>query len=237
MSILKRILTWGKSETNAMIDKIEDPVKMTEQGIIDLKKDLENSLKSLAEVKAEAIRARRESDEKKQLASDYEKKAMLLLTKAQKGELKSEDADRLAGEALGKKEGFMKEALTLSQQQNNYEQMVSKLEEDIKKLKQQIDSWSTELTTLKARAKIANASKKLNQQLSQIDSSSTITMLEKMKNRVAEQEALAESYAHLATNHTSVDDEINRALQGEGRPAESDALKELKSKMGIAPKN
>ena len=34
------------------MDKLEDPIKMTEQGIRDMKKDLESSLKALAEVKA-----------------------------------------------------------------------------------------------------------------------------------------------------------------------------------------
>ena len=63
MSLFKRIFTLGKAESNAVIDKLEDPIKMTEQGIRDMKSDLEKSLKALAEVKAMAIRAKNEIKE------------------------------------------------------------------------------------------------------------------------------------------------------------------------------
>ena len=42
-----RLLGMAKSEGHALIDKIEDPVKMTEQGLRDLRKDLELSMRSL----------------------------------------------------------------------------------------------------------------------------------------------------------------------------------------------
>ena len=57
MSVFKRIFKVTQSETHALVDKIEDPIKMTEQGIRDLKKDLQQAMTSLAEVKATAIRS------------------------------------------------------------------------------------------------------------------------------------------------------------------------------------
>jgi phage shock protein A len=36
----------GTAEAHSAIDKLEDPIKMTEQGIRDLKKDLDESLKA-----------------------------------------------------------------------------------------------------------------------------------------------------------------------------------------------
>ena len=79
MSLFKRIFKFGQSEANAAMDKLEDPIKMTEQGLRDLRKDLENAMKGLAEAKSVTIRMRRDSDSKKQIATDYEKKAILLL--------------------------------------------------------------------------------------------------------------------------------------------------------------
>ena len=52
---------------------------MTKQGIRDLKKDLDDSLKSLAEVKATAIRSKREANNHKETSEDYKKKAKALL--------------------------------------------------------------------------------------------------------------------------------------------------------------
>ena len=157
MGLFTRLFRWGKSEAHSVVDKLEDPVKMTEQGLRDLRKDLNESLKGLAEVKALAIRSKREADEKKQIATDYEKKAMLLLTKAKNGELETSEADRLASEALSKKEQITSQALTIVKTYNNHEAMIQKLEANVKNLRSQIGSWETELETLKARGNLANS--------------------------------------------------------------------------------
>ena len=224
----------GKSEAHSVLDKFEDPIKMTEQGIRDLRKDLQSSIQSLAEVKALGIRAKRESKEKKQIASDYEKKAMLLLQKGQQGSMDAAEADRLASQALTKKEESMTRALSVSKDLKQNEQMVANLESKIQQLKTQISKWENELNSLKARAKVSSATKKINKQLASVDSSSTVSMLEKMQDRVAEDEALAQSYGELAASETTIDDEIDAAIgSGQASPETSDSLAKLKDKMGI----
>jgi phage shock protein A len=103
MSLFNRIFKLGQSHAHSAIDKMEDPIKMTEQGIRDLKKDLQGAMQSLAEVKGVTMRTRKESENNKKLAADYERKAMLLLQKMQNGELDASEAERLATEALSKK--------------------------------------------------------------------------------------------------------------------------------------
>ena len=87
--------------------------------------------------------------------------------------------------------------------------------------------------TLRARAKTAAATKKINQQLSQIDSSSTIALLERMKHKVEEDEALAQAYGEVANVDASVDAEIDRALADSQTTSPQDRLAELKAKMGL----
>jgi phage shock protein A len=58
-------------------------------------------------------------------------------------------------------------------------------------------------------------------------------MLEKMKAKVEEDESLAIAYGEMASADKSIDDEINAALKGETKPSSSQALLELKQKMGI----
>ena len=82
MNVFKRLFRVGEAEMHSAVDKLEDPIKMTEQGIRDLKKDLDSSLKALAEVKAMAIRAKNDYQTNKSKAQDYENKAMMLLKKA-----------------------------------------------------------------------------------------------------------------------------------------------------------
>ena len=87
ISFLKRLFGIGQAEVNSAIESLENPIKMTEQGIRDMKKDLDKSMESLAQVKSMAIRARKEVARETEKSADYERKAMLLLKRAQGGEM------------------------------------------------------------------------------------------------------------------------------------------------------
>lgn len=233
MSIFNRIFRVTQAETHAMIDKIENPIKMTEQGIRDLKKDLQQAMTSLAEVKGMAIRTRRDSDGKKKLAADYERKAMMLLQKMQNGDMDQADADRLAGEALNQKEQYSTEAVRQAQEAERHEQMASQLQTSVNKIKSAVSTYENDLVTLRARAKTASATKKINKQIARVDSSGTIAMLEKMRSKVEEDESLAAAYGEMASVDKSVDDEINAALASGSTSTASQSLLEMKKKMGI----
>ena len=104
MNIFRRLFKIGQAEANSAVDKLEDPIKMTEQGIRDLKNDLSSALQAMAEVKALAIRSKNDAEKEADRAADYEKKAVLLLKKAESGEITMEEADRLASECLVSKD-------------------------------------------------------------------------------------------------------------------------------------
>ena len=234
MNVFKRLFKMGEAEAHSAIDKLENPIKLTEQGIRDLKKDLDKALQALAEVKAMAIRSRNDLKTAKNKASDYENKAMLLLKKAQAGNMDVADAERLASEALVKKEEQIEHAARAQEEVNRFDANISQLDQNVKKIRSTISKYENELKTLKARVKVSTATKKLNKQMAQIDSSSTVTMLERMKEKVAQDEALAESYGEIANESKSVDDEIDQALEGgENQAKAADGLAALKAKMGM----
>ncbi len=225
MSIFNRLFKIGQAEAHAVVDKLEDPIKLTEQGIRDLKKDLDKSLQALAEVKAMYIRSKKEYSEKQNIAANYEQKAILLLQKAEKGELAVEEADRLATEALTRKEEATKAVQVAQDEITRFDQNIAKLDSNVKKLKSMITKYENELKTLKARAKVSKATAKINKQLSGVDSSSTVSMLEKMKEKVEAQEALSEAYGEISLESSSTDDEIDAALEGNSGSNALDALK------------
>jgi phage shock protein A len=106
------------------------------------------------------------------------------------------------------------------------------LQVNVNDLKSKISSYENDLITLKARTKTANATRKINQHLANVDSKGTVAMLERMKEKVEEQEALAEAYGEMGDATASVDDEINKAL-AESKGAEvDDSLAQLKARMG-----
>nr|WP_319398059.1 PspA/IM30 family protein [uncultured Carboxylicivirga sp.] len=236
MNVFSRLFRIGTAEAHSAIDKLEDPIKMTEQGIRDLKKNLDDSLKAFAEVKALAIRSKNDLETNRNRAKDYENKAILLLNKAENGEISADEADRLATEALTKKEECAAFAADKQKEVDKFDQNIAQLDANIKKLRSQISTYENELRTLKARVKVSSATKNINKQMAQIDSGSTISMLEKMKEKVNQEEALAEAYGDIAGESKSLDDEIDTALGGANKAEASESLAQLKAKLAANKK-
>lgn len=234
MNIFRRLFRIGKAEAHSALDKLEDPIKMTEQGIRDLKGNLDESIKALAEVKAMAIRSRNDHETYTEKAKSYERKAMLLLKQAQDGKIDATEADRLATEALLRKEENTKMAAQALADKEKFDSSVGKLDGNIKDLRSKIAHYENELKTLKARVKVASATKNINKQMSNIDSGGTVSMLERMKDKVAEEEALAESYGDIANESRSLDQEIEDAIGDESRVVANDELAKLKAKLGMS---
>lgn len=232
MNFFRRIFKIGEAEANSAIDKMEDPIKMTEQGIRDMKTDLEKSLEALAQVKALAIRAKNDIEEFTAKSEDYQQKAMLILKKAQKGDLDYTEGDRLAKEALIKKEEAQQQKKRCKEESDKLNTSVAQLETNVQEIKQNISKWENELKTLKARVKVSAATKNVNKQMAEIDSSSTVSMLERMKDKVTQEEALAEAYGEIANTSKSIDEELDKAIDVTQENAEDDLAK-LKKQLGI----
>jgi phage shock protein A len=194
MGFWKKLVDSCRAFFGYKIEQQEDPVKLTEQSIRELKVDLSESLKSLAEAKAGFIKAKREVEQQQKLAEQCEYKATALLEKAKNGQLDSQTADKFALMELGKKED-------------------------------QIYTWETELNTLKARTKISQATKHLHERLSRFDTNSTANLLENIKEKAIEQEALAESMAYLSSGKTTWEMEVDKIL-GMDKPANNPQLNE-----------
>ncbi|MDR2917969.1 MAG: PspA/IM30 family protein [Tannerella sp.] len=233
MNIFKRLLRIGQAEIHSAVDKMEDPIHMTEQGIREMREDLDKALQASAQIRAMAIRTRNEKTKKETEAQDYENKAVILLTKAQRGELDMSRAEILAKEALTLKDNLLIEVKTLGEQLVTHEKASDDIQKNVDILRFNITKWENELKTLKSRIKVSRATKEVNKQMAQIDSNSTISMLERMKEKVEEEEALAQAYGDLAKNTKSVDDEIGKAIGDEAGKVNQE-LDEIKKRLGIS---
>ena len=233
-SIFRRMFRVAESNAHAALDHLEDPIKMTEQGIRDLKKNLQAAMVSLAQVKSLAIRLQQEAGDHKKRAADYERKAMLLLKRVEAGEMEAGEAERLATAALEKKEDAIREAARVDGDHQTQQRMADQLQAKVADVKRQINKYQNELVTLRARARTASSMRKINQQLAGADASGTIAMLEKMKAKVQEEESLAEAYDELVDVGGTIDNDIDKALAAPSSSSGADALAELRKKMGMA---
>ncbi len=232
-SIFRRIFKIGQSEAHSVIDQLEDPIKMSEQGIRDLKKNLQEAMIGLAQVKSVALRLKKDSDDQKRIAGEYERKAMLLLQKMQNGELDGAQAESLATQALARQEDAAQRGASLETDHQAQQKAADGLQSKVEHLRRDISRYENELITLRARARTAASMKKVNKQLAGVDSSSTIALLEKMKNKVDEDESLAAAYGELHQVEGSLDADLDRALAAPSASQGSDSLAALKAKMGI----
>ena len=121
-------------------------------------------------------------------------------------------------------------ASTLTKDAKQQEDLAAQLQGQVDKLKSAVAGYENDLVTLRARAKTAAATKKINRQLAKVDSGGTLAMLERMKERVEEDESLAAAYGEVAESGGTLDDEIDAALESKSG---SDKLAELKAKMGV----
>lgn len=227
MNIFKRLFRIGKAEIHSVIDGFEDPINLTEQGIRDMKEQLGKSIEALAQLKALAIRKKNEAESEEQTAKDYYNKAIVIVQKAEKGEVETGEADRLAKEALKRQNSSQENSLVLQAEHEKLYTECEKMQGNISHLKSSIAKWENELKTLKARVQVSEATKDINQKMTQMDTGSTVSMLEKLKERVVQQEALAEAYSDISKAGKTIDEEIDAMVKNNDTEAE-EALNRLK---------
>ena len=234
MNIFQKLFKVMQSFLHAFVNKIQDPILMAEQAIRDLKKDYDTSMKGLAEIKSLAIETQNKIAEQTEIAKDYEKKALTLLQKAQSGDLSQADADRLASEALKKKQTAVENIKKYTLDAKNYTAMSEKMESKIANLKEQIQNWEDEVKTLKARHRVAVTSRKISKQMVSMSDNNAQALLENMKERVHKEESMAQAYEEMTTIETDIDKEINAAIGTTYSSEVQQSLLELKKQ--ITPK-
>ncbi len=141
--------------------------------------------------------------------------------------METAEADRLAKEALKRQTSSQEKALELQKEHEKIHSECEKMQANISHLKSSIAKWENELKTLKARVQVSEATKDINQKMTQMDSGSTVSMLEKLKDRVVQQEALADAYADLSKSGKTIDEEIDAMVSNKDTEAE-EALNRLK---------
>lgn len=230
MNVLRRLFKIGQAETHSAIDKLEDPINMIEQGLRDMRENQDKALRALAEVKAMHIRRSKDLKENETLEEDLQNKSVLLLKKSQQGELDTQEAENLVKGNLKRKAQVAQEILLIRDEVSNLEKQVGTLEQNLSRIKTGIQQWENELRTLKARIKVSSATEKINKQMTNMDSTGVVAMLERMKEKVVQDEALAEAYGEMANANQTHDEKLKKTLED---LTVEDELAQLKKQMGM----
>ena len=199
MSIFKRLRDLTMSNINAMIDKAEDPIKMTDQYIRDMTEDLEDAEKAVAAQIAIEKKFKALYEDQEALVTRRNDQAH---TAAQVGNV---DLARRALEEKKSAETKLNEYKT-SYEQNKAaaDQLRSKLEE----MRKQLTEMKNKRETLVARYNAAKAQTEINKAMSGLNSDSASSGLKRMEEKMLQAEAQAEASNEMSTQDKSLDDEF-----------------------------
>jgi phage shock protein A len=228
MGIFSRISSILKSNVNDLINSAEDPEKMLNQAIIDMRSQLIDAKKQVASAIADEKRLQKQLETELTQSRDYEQKAMIALTRGDEG---------LAREALVRK---TEHANLASQYQKQWEQQknsVEQLKTALRRLSSKIEEAARKKQLLLARQKRAEAQKQIHETMSALSESSAFENFQRMEKKIDEIEAQAEAQQEigLELGGDSLDEKLLALESGENTADQ--ALLELKAKLGLLPKN
>lgn len=223
MGLFSRLGTLIRSNINELINKAEDPEKMLNQVLVDMKSQLVEAKKQVAVAIADEKRLKKQYQQEAAKAAEWERKAMLAI--------KAGD-DNLAKAALGRKSEHDEVAETLKQQWEAQKQSVEQLKQALRGLDTKIEEAKRKRNILVSRQKRAEAQRTINETLSNINSTSAFDTFERMSDRVTQLEAEAEATAEIggALPEASLESQF-KAL--EASTGVEDDLARLKNKMAL----
>jgi phage shock protein A len=224
MSIIERLFRVGKAEANAAVDKIEDPSKMTDQILRELKENYQQALNGEAEIKAIALGHRAEEQKSRTKASEWEKKTNDLLDMIDTGKLDAERGNTLANQAATSSHESTNQADEYAAMAEKEEKALAVMDGKIKEIKDRIAETENRAAMIKSRAKTADVSEKINKTLSNVDTDGLMSTLDRMDQKVTAQEFRAQAYAE-SGEITSTSQEIDKVLAGSTANSALDAIK------------
>ncbi|MCA9708759.1 MAG: PspA/IM30 family protein [Myxococcales bacterium] len=223
MGLFSRLGTLIRSNINELINKAEDPEKMLNQVLVDMKSQLVEAKKQVAVAIADEKRLKKQYQQEAAKAAEWERKAMLAI--------KAGD-DNLAKAALARKGEHDEVAETLRQQWEAQKQSVEQLKLALRGLDNKIEEAKRKRNILVSRQKRAEAQRTINETLGNINSTSAFDTFERMSDRVTQLEAEAEATAEIsgALPEASLESQF-KAL--EASTGVDDQLAALKQKMAL----
>ncbi len=227
MGIFDRFRRVVKSNLNEMISKAEDPEKMLNQLIVDMNQQLIESKKSVASAIADEKRLERQVKENLAAGQEWERKAMLAVRAGK---------DDLAKEALIRKQDFDKTATQYKEQWEAQHESVEKLKSALRGLQQKIEEAQRKKNLLVARARRAEAQKKINETIGGMADTSAFEAFEQMSKRMDQIEAENDAMIEIADMSSGSDDLEQQFAQLEGGGDTDRLLEDLKKKIAIEDK-
>ena len=228
MGLFDRLATVIKSNINDLISSAENPEKMLNQIIIDMRDQLVKAKQQVAAAIADEKRLRDQADAEFKLSQDWEQKAMLAI---------KESRDDLAKQALVRQTEHFTHAQQLDTTWQTHQAETEKLKVSLRDLSDKIEEAKRKKNLLLARQRRAQAQKRIAETMSAMSEKSAFEAFARMEEKITQNERMIKA-------HTEIDEEFTgdrlqrdfKQLEKSAGTASADAqLLALKQKMGLLP--
>ena len=223
MGIWQRLTTVIKAQINAMIGKAENPEKVLDQLLLDMRGQLAKTKQEVATAIADEKKLQAQVEKEKKSSEDWERRAMLAV---------QEGRDDLAKQALIRHNEHLQHAQALHETWVRHKADVETLKASLRELNDKIEEAKRKKNLLVARQRRAEAQGRIQETMSSMANESAFESFRRMEERIEDMERQALAAAELAGELEG--DLLHQQFQQlEYKGSSDQQLLELKSRMGL----
>lgn len=223
MGILSRFADIMKANINELLDKCEDPAKMVDQTLRDLRENLAEVKKETAVVIADEHKAERDLTNCQSNINKYDELAKKALVAGNEGDAK---------QFISQKQKYEKNLAQLQKIYDVNHANADKMRQMHDKLVSDIDELESRKDVIKATVATAKAQEKMNQITSGVDTNSSIKAFENWEEKANKRLDAANAEAELnAGSDSSVDNLEEKYTSGD--VSVDDELAKMKAELGL----
>ena len=229
MGIFTKLSTVIKSNINDLISRAENPEKMLNQIILDMRDQLAKAKREVAAAIADERKLKSQLDSEVKQARDWQHRAMLAV---------KEGRDDLAKQALIRQKEHTERAQVLQSTWEAQAAETEKLKSSLRALNDKIEEAKRKRNLLIAKQKRAQAQRRIHETMSGLSDTSAFEAFNRMADKIEEEErrSLAQAEVTEALAGDTLESEFLRLESGDSGAGVEDQLLALKAEMGlIAP--
>jgi len=226
MGIFTKLSTVIKSNINDLISRAENPEKMLNQIILDMRDQLAKAKREVAAAIADERKLKSQLDTEVKQARDWQHRAMLAV---------KEGRDDLAKQALLRQQEHTERAHVLQQTWEAQAGETEKLKGSLRQLNDKIEEAKRKRNLLIAKQKRAQAQRRIHETMSGLSDTSAFEAFNRMADKIEEEERRSEAHAEVNAElgGDTLESEFLRLESGPGGADVEDQLLALKAEMGL----
>jgi len=228
MGLLDRLSQLLRSNINDLISRAEDPEKMLNQILVDMRSQLVKAKQQVAGAIADEKRLRDQAEQEFKQAGDWEEKAKLAI---------KEKRDDLAKQALVRHGEHTSHGQQLMQTWESHRAETEKLKNSLRDLNDKIEEAKRKKNLLIARQRRAQAQQRIHETMSSMSEKSAFEAFARMEERIEHNERQLKASTEIEEEFTGdrLQQDFKALEKGASGAAVEDRLLELKQKMGMLP--